>query len=174
VKIEYIVKGYENAFKEGGKCGLDVFFGWEFHYDGIDILTYGLEPSFLFDNPDLDKLPIDKYCAIVRQNGGYLAQAHPFRGAVSGGKNKDPLDPVFLDGIEVFNASRANKPEEYQKALEYAKLHNLPMQAGTDSHFNDKKEKIYSGIVLNEKAKDIQDIITAIKSGDAEMMIPDF
>ncbi|MFP4662053.1 MAG: histidinol phosphatase, partial [Halanaerobiales bacterium] len=38
-RIELFCRGYEKAYTEGRKVGLDVFFGWEYSFRGTDILT---------------------------------------------------------------------------------------------------------------------------------------
>ena len=43
-KIEFYASGYNRAKIEGDKCGLDVFFGLEYSYQGTDFLVYGITP----------------------------------------------------------------------------------------------------------------------------------
>jgi hypothetical protein len=167
-KAEFFILGYELATKAGQTCGLDVFFGWEYSVNGTEFLTYGLSPDFLLAHPDMDKLTAKQYSALVRDSGGYLAQAHPYR--VGGWIEKPfPVEPDLIDGVEVYNA---NLPDHVNaKAFEYARLHNLPMQAGSDSHH--VNAPFASGIALASKAESIADIITAIKTRQAELILPD-
>jgi len=160
-KMKHFVTGYEKAKKAGDELGLDVFLGWEFTILGADFLTYGLGLDFLLAYPGLDEFGIDEYSALVRDCGGYLAQAHPYRDAYYIEHNY-PVAPHLIDGVEVYNAMDNDKTNA--KAYAFAKENDLPMQAGTDSHraggYN------YKGIVLSERAKNIHDIIDAIKAGD--------
>jgi hypothetical protein len=94
-------------------------------------LTYGLDEGFMRAHPDFDKLTIEDYSALVRKNGGYITQAHPYRQAVWVA-HPYPVAPYLIDGIESFNASQSD--EANQKALDFARLHNLPIQAGSDAH----------------------------------------
>jgi len=171
-KVKFFIKGYEKAKNEGDKIGLDVFLGWEFYYRGADFLTYGLDIDFLLKNKDLDEMPVEAYSKLVRDNGGYIAQAHPYRKPKMGDMER-PVEPHLLDGAEVFNASKANDLNE--KADEFALRHNLPIQAGTDSHkaysFGDK-DHFYSGIIMNKRAENIFDIISAIKSKNIQLILP--
>jgi len=164
-KMHHIVSGYMNAKKSGDQYGLDVFLGWEFSISGLDFLTYGLDVEFLIAHPNLDKLCIEDYSALVREHGGYLAQAHPYRDAWYI-KNSRPVSAELLDGVEVFNTMDSDASNA--DALAYAKKHNLPIQAGTDSHkafgFS------YSGIRLNKKAESIHDIIAEIKAGNVKLI----
>jgi len=164
-KMTYFASGYKEAKAVGDALGLDIFFGWEYSIKGSDFLTYGLGLDFLLEHNNVDRLPIEEYSALVRKCGGYIAQAHPYRNAWYI-ENKHPVSPDLLDGLEVFNASM---PDEINiKALNFALLHNLPMQAGSDSHTVNLS--FTSGIVLEKKAAGIADIITAIKSHSAEMI----
>ena len=164
-KMKHIVSGYIEAKKAGDRCGLDVFLGWEFTVRGSDFLTYGLDLEFLLANPDLDKLNIEEYSALVRKCGGFLAQAHPYRDAWYI-EYKFPVQHQLVDAIEVFNPLDTNKSNA--KALAFALQHDLPMQAGSDSH--DRDHTFYSGIKLQYKAESIFDIIEAIKSKSAEII----
>ena len=168
-KVEYLTRGYKKAKEEGDKIGLDVFLGWEFTYQGSDFLTYGLGVNFLLKNNDLDAMPIEAYSALIRNNGGYIAQAHPYRNKA--GERRVPVDPRLLDGVEVFNAARHGKEDENQKALDFARSHDLPTQAGTDSHRR-LDPKSYSGIITGKKMENINDIINAIKTRTATPILP--
>ncbi|MCL2704229.1 MAG: PHP domain-containing protein [Defluviitaleaceae bacterium] len=166
-KMAYIASGYHEAKKAGDKCGVDVFFGWEFCIDGSDFLTYGLTLDFLLANPGLDRLNIEQYSVLVRRNGGYICQAHPFRKAWWI-PNQFPMEPHLLDAVEIYNASDQDKTND--KARDFAAFHNLPMQAGSDSHY--VNIPFTSGIMLDKKAESIFDIIAAIKSGAAKLIVP--
>ena len=166
-KMEYVVAGYESAKKEGDRTGLDVFLGWEFTVRGSDFLTYGLGWDFLIDHPDLHRLDVPEYSKLIRDAGGFLAQAHPYRERPYI-QHRLPVMPEYVDAIEVYNASDDNK--ENGKAMAFAKKHNLPMLAGTDSH----STGVYftSGIAMKRKAKDIYDIIGAIKDKKVGLILP--
>ena len=166
-KMKFTASGYEIAKKEGDKRGLDVFFGWEFTIKGSDFLTYGLDMDFLFAFPDLDRFPIEKYSAVVRENGGFIAQAHPYKDEYWI-QNKLPADYRLIDAVEVYNSSIPDIANE--RALRFALKHNLPMQAGTDSH--GRYEEFYSGIELHDKAVNIFDIINAVKNREAKLILP--
>jgi len=166
-KMRFIVSGYEKAKIEGDKCGLDVFLGWEYVSGKAEYLTYGLGLDFLLAHPQLGRMIIEDYSALVRRHGGYIAQSHPFR--VDLYFNSSPAEPSLLDGFEVYNASMPDKFNE--KAFAFANLHNLPMQAGSDAHTADGS--LASGIILKKKATDIFDIIKAIKSRQTTLILPE-
>jgi hypothetical protein len=164
--MKFFASGYQAAKKAGDSCGLDVFFGWEFTIRGSDFLTYGLDLNFLMDNPGLDKLGIEAYSTLVRRNGGFLAQAHPYRDAYYI-ENRFPVAPHLIDAIEVYNAMDHDYVND--KALTFTRMHNLPTQAGTDAH--NTRHRKYTGITLREKAESIHDIIDAIKTKNVTLLM---
>ena len=166
-KMRLYYRGYEKTKKAGEKYGLDVFFGMEYGIYGSDFLTYGLDLDFLLANPGFDELPIDKYSALVRAYCGYIAQAHPYRSAYWI-RNSFPAPAEFVDGIEVFNASMPRDVNE--KAFAFARENGLPMQAGSDSHY--EKLDFTSGVILEHKAGDIFDIINAVKKKEITLITP--
>jgi len=163
-KMNFFVSGYSAAKKAGDRYGLDVFFGWEFTIRGADFLTYGLDIDFLLGFPGLDGLNIEEYSTIVRKSGGYLAQAHPYRDEYYI-ENPYPVAPHLIDGVEVFNAM--DKKIANAKALKFATENDLPMQAGTDSH--GRGDRFFKGVALKNKAKNIHDIINAIKAKEVRL-----
>jgi len=165
-RMRHFVKGYENAKKAGDKCGLDVFFGWEYTIRGSDFLTYGLDLDFLLSHPNFDILCIEEYSALVRDCGGFLAQAHPYRDAWYV-ENKFPVDSHLIDAVEAYNSMDSDISN--RKTGEFATRHNLPVQAGSDSHHT--RHARYSGIILQERAKSIFDIIDAITDKKIELII---
>ncbi|MCL2215456.1 MAG: PHP domain-containing protein [Defluviitaleaceae bacterium] len=168
-KMKFFMSGYERAKHEGDMHGLDVFLGWEYTIPGgMDFLTYGLDMDFLLAHPDVDKLPIKQYSTLVRENGGYLAQAHPFRRAYWINTPR-PIGPNLIDGVEVFNSTTSYG--DNLKAYDFALRHGLVMQAGSDAH--DTEPPFASGIILREKAATIHDIIKALKSGQTELILPE-
>jgi predicted metal-dependent phosphoesterase TrpH len=162
--MHYIAFGYEEAKRAGDKHDLDVFFGWEFTIRGSDFLTYGLDMEFLLANPYMDELGIERYSALIRKNGGYLAQAHPYRDEYYIEHNY-PVEPHLIDGVEVYNSMDTKKANSL--AFEFALKNDLPMQSGTDSH--GRGTPLYRGIALQKRAKNINDIIEAIKSREAKL-----
>jgi hypothetical protein len=166
-RMAFFTIGYERAKAEGNRIGIDVFFGWEFSIRGSDFLTYGLEPDFLYKNSETEDMEIEEYSALVRRNGGYLAQAHPYRKAWYI-QNYFPAPYEFLDGIEVFNPSMPDDVNE--QAFMFAEKHGLAKQSGTDSH--SAKVPFPSGVILDRRAKDIHDIINALKKKKVKLIVP--
>jgi histidinol phosphatase-like PHP family hydrolase len=164
-KVKFYAQGYERAKKEGAKCDLDVFFGIEYGFHGTDFLVYGISVEYLYENPGFDKLSLEELSKAVRAEGGYIAQAHPFRTAFWIAE-PSPADPSLIDGIEVNNASMNDKVNN--QALKYAQEHGLAQQSGSDAH--DTHMKKPNGIGLQKRAEDIFDIIGAIKAKEVQLV----
>ena len=167
-KMEFMMVGYENAFNEGKRIGLDVFLGWEFNIvdKGTEFLTYGLDMDFLLTNPGIDRISVEDYSRLVRENGGYLAQAHPFRQSPWVGYKK-AVAAHLMDGIEVYNSTMPDDVNEM--AQTYAEMNGLIMQAGSDSHST--RHQKFSGISLDFRAESIFDIIDALRDGLVKLII---
>lgn len=164
-QIKFFAQGYERAKNEGEKCGLDVFFGLEYSLNGSDLLIYGLTVEYLIKYKKFDSLDLKTLSAAVRAEGGYLAQAHPYRTAFWI-PDPYPVSPDFIDGIEVYNASM---PDSVNKqAMNFAKKHNLAKQSGSDAHQTHLRRP--SGIILKRPAESIFDIITEIKQNQIELI----
>ena len=71
------------------------------------------------------------------------------------------VNPKLIDGVEIYNASRAHKGQENVKAIIFAKEQDLAIQAGTDAHLPELE--FFSGIKMKQRAESIFDIIHAIK-----------
>ena len=123
--------GYENAKNEGDRRGFDVFFGWEETFDGFDdYLVYGLDKNWLFEHPEVRFWTRGEQYRAVKEAGGCVVQAHPFR--LRHYIKRIVLSTGCVDAVEVANGGN----EEFSDSLayRYAKKINKPMTAGTDIH----------------------------------------
>ncbi len=159
LRVELFCQGYENAREEGDKCGLQVFFGWEYGYHHTDLLTYGLDKTFLLEHPDILNWRIDEYADKVHENGGFITHAHPFREAFYISRIR--LLPNIVDGVEVINASHTD-PSFNQKALEYALENGLLKMSGSDAH--SVRQLFGGGVAFDRKMNSIDDFIDTIRS----------
>lgn len=133
-RVERFCRGYENAWDEGQRIGLQVFFGFEYNYHGAEFLVYNLSKQWLLDHEDIDRISPRKALAMMRADGGFVVQAHPFR-------ERDYIDhfqlfPRDIDGVEAINAAHLG-PEGTkmnERAFAFAKLFDLPVTSGSDSH----------------------------------------
>lgn len=162
-RVQLYCTGYEKACAEGEKVGLDVFFGWEYSFQGSDFLTYGLDREWLLKHPYLLDLSVNEYCDLARSEGGFIVHAHPFR--EDHYIDMIRLLPRKVDAVEVINACR--KDFENRLADEYADNYHLLKTAGSDNHWG--KMPGYSGIQLTRRFEDVDDMIHAIKNKETEI-----
>ncbi len=159
-KVERFCEGYLNALREGRKEDLDVFFGWEYSFYGTDFLTYGLSPRWLLDNPQIMEMEHWDYCNFVRDSGGLIIHAHPFREANY--IKEIRLLPRNVDGVEVINSNRTKF--ENKMALDYAKKYDLIKFAGSDNHRAFAHGNV-AGIETPYKIENMQQFVEIIKKG---------
>lgn len=165
-RVELFCKGYENALEEGKKIGLDVFFGFEYCYEAIDFLIYNLDKQWLLDHEDIDKLPPRKAFAQMHEGGGFIVHAHPFR-------DWDYVDhiqlfPKDVDGVETINGSQFRVPWMNERAAIYAKMYDLPVTAGSDSHH--LSSLFGSGIETEEPIREPLDYLRMMKAGELRLI----
>lgn len=155
--IDFFIKGYEIAYEEGKRIGIDVFFGWErgfgCWYGGNDFLTYGLSPEWLKAQKDIFELEAWDYCDRVRSAGGYVIHAHPFREADY--INSIILMPRRVDGVEVYNSCRNDF--ENGMAEIYAEKYMLPKFKGSDNHVGYMENP--AAMFTDFRASSINDVI---------------
>jgi len=125
-------RGYENAKKEGDRQGLDVFFGWEETFDTCDdYLVYGLDKEWLYEHPEVRTWTRGEQYRAVRDAGGCVVQAHPFRQRYY--INRVVLSPGCVDAVEAANGGHDDFSHD-ALAYRYAKKIGKPVTAGTDIH----------------------------------------
>lgn len=165
-KVELFCKGYENALEEGKKIGLEVFFGFEYCYQGMDFLVYNLDKQWLLDHEDIDKMPPRKVFAEMHQGGGFIIHAHPFR-------DWDYIDhiqlfPKDVDGVEIVNGGQLKHPEMDKRAALYAGMYDLPVTAGSDSHH--LSDLFRSGIETEEPIRHPLDYLRLIREEKLKLL----
>jgi hypothetical protein len=101
-----------------------------------EIQTYNGEVMGMFLKKRIASgIPIEKAIAAIKEQGGLVNIPHPFdpmRGLRLNADEFEKLAPQ-IDLIEVFNA-RVPTTQTNIKAANFAKEHNLPGTAGSDSH----------------------------------------
>lgn len=170
--VEKFCIGYEHAKEEGEKCGLQVFFGWESGYGGPEFLVYGLDKQWLLNHPEIKDATVEEQLQLVHAGGGILSQAHPYREAWY--IKEIRLYSDFVDAVEGVNASHSSygkeerHPEFNERALAYAKEHNLPLTAGSDQH---STLMLWGGMVFPRKLTDIHDFGRAVLNREAVQLL---
>lgn len=164
-KVEYLFRGYRAAKAEGDKIGLKVLPGWETFTNGPEYLTYCLGEEFLLENPDIDTLGNAEYLSRVKNAGGFVIHAHPFRKA-SYIPDFVP-DPHSVEAFEVFNASHVD-PAFNVQALKMARRFDLIQTAGSDAHSIDG---VRGGAMrFPREISTSEELITALRAGEGEII----
>lgn len=146
----------------------DVLFGIEHAYgDGKEVLTYGISPEFLIAHPDIHRLPLSEYAALVHEEGGFLSMAHPYRDRPYINMAVGP-QPEYLDAVEAFNFY--NYPDENAQAVELARRTGLPCTSGGDEHICTGEAIGHTGVAFPQRVRTGQEFAAALRSRDYKIM----
>ncbi len=159
---------YELARAEGKRLDFDVLFGIEEGVGaGKEVLLYGITPELLYAHPELrgaqadrDYLPL--LSRIVRDGGGLVFQAHPFRIRDYIPRPWETLPAELLDGVEAYNA--CNSAVENARAARYAREQGLRLSAGSDAHTAEFSGRF--GIACPHRLRTAAELAAALRSGD--------
>lgn len=165
-RVELFCKGYEEAKEEGDKIGLDVFFGFEYCFDAADFLVYNLDKEWLKAHPDIDKWEPRKAFATMREDGGFIVHAHPFR-------ERDYINHIHLfprdvDGVEVMNGGQKAYPLMNERAEIYAMMYELAKTSGSDGHHADDLQMC--GVETQVRIEKPADYLGLMKAGELTLM----
>lgn len=165
-KVELFCKGYENAKAEGDKIGVQVFFGFEYCVEAADFLVYNLDKEWLLAHEDIDKWEPRKAFKAIREDGGFIIHAHPFR-------ERDYINHIHLfprdvDGVEALNAGNGGDGLMDERARIYAMMYELPITSGSDSHF--ALGLAGFGVECEEKIETPLDYLKYIKEGSLKLL----
>ena len=134
---EEIVKEYSSCWYAGQavakELDFDLLFGVEEGYgEGKELLVYGLEPDFMLAHPELQHGGLAAWSKAVREEGGVLVYAHPFRqrGYIPDGRSMP--DMAYADGVELYNLGNTEEDNDY--AVDVFGDMNCIKVAGSDVH----------------------------------------
>lgn len=167
-RIELYCKGYENARKTGEEIGLSVFFGVEFTVQGADFLLYGIDKEWLMAH-EFNLMVGDERALfrLVREDGGFVVHAHPFREEFY--IPHISLYPQEVDAVETVNV-RNTLPVWNDRAKWYAESFGLPVTGGSDTHSADQ---LYGGgVLVPERIESPADYLRQIRNGTATPIDP--
>lgn len=166
-KVEAYCLGYEHAKEAARGTDFSVFFGIEYNFSGDEYLLYGITKEWLIEHPEIMNVSHAALFKMIDSAGGLMIQAHPYR--MRSYIKSINLHPDDVHAVEVYNA--ANKPEENEKAIEYAKLHNLPGTSGSDMH-DITNMHCLGGVAFEKPLESVQDYITRIKTNTGFIALP--
>ncbi len=181
-QIEQFCSGYRRAKTAGQKWGLDVFFGFEYSANtfykqpdarkdslvGCDFLIYGLDEEWLLRKDEsMLFLPVNDFLKMVRQEGGTVVQAHPFR-LEKAYMDHISLFPDYTEGIEVLNGNPNTMGRGNRLAMAYAGEYGFFCTAGSDSHF---PCKYLAATQLEEKVSSLEELLAKVRRGSAKLSL---
>lgn len=161
--IDEFCEGYFRAKREGDKLGFKVFFGFEQKFsDGNDeYIVLGISPEYMKAHPEMRDMDRFHFFKQIREAGGFVIQAHPFRERLYIADIRLALD--YVDAIEVLNMG--DKKEHSRRAYEYAKKVGIPITAGTDIHAIHNFPTV-AGIGVEREINSVNELIDAIRNRD--------
>ena len=164
--IEEYCEGYNRVKKEGDKYGFTVFFGFEQKFcDGNDeYIVLGISPEWLKNHSEIRDMQRLEFFKLIREAGGFVIQAHPFRERYYISDIRLSLD--YVDAVEVYNLGDTD--EQSRRSYEYAKKLGLPMTGGTDIHSIHDRE-VVGGVGLEKAISTVEELIEEIKSGRVQI-----
>lgn len=161
VFIDEFCQGYYRAKKEGDKHGFKVFFGFEqkFWNGNDEYIILGISPEYLKAHPEIRDMERAPFFKQIRDAGGFIIQAHPFRERYYISDIRLSLD--FVDAIEVLNIG--DKEIHSRRSYEYAKNLGLPMTAGSDIH-SIMDFPVVAGVCLADEVETVEELIEHIRN----------
>ena len=159
--VNRFYRGYEEAKEEGDRQGLDVFFGWEEAFEGGDeYLVYGLDKEWLLAHPECRNWTRGEQYRAVREAGGCVIQAHPFRQRAY--ISKIVLSTGCVDAVEAVNGGHDDVSFD-ALANRYAQKIGKPVTAGTDVHdVSDVYYGLIFGVYSEKKLNSIEDFVNMV------------
>jgi predicted metal-dependent phosphoesterase TrpH len=140
--------------------GFGVFRGLEISTDRGHLLVYGLRDDSWNIGPSNTYLNVLRVMENVHHGGGICVPAHPFRGWESFGE--DVLRMDGFDAIETHNG--LNLGDMNQKAVDAARLRNLPSIGGSDCHKQEQVGRAFTE--FKNPVHTIHELIKEIKKGN--------
>lgn len=156
--VEYYMNDFYQAFDEGKKLGLQVYFGVEANFadHANDYLVYGIDEADLRTICRYIPKSCREYYKDCKNDKNLVIQAHP-------GRRRCTLTPDCIDGSEAINVH-----PEHNSAIGYAVRdackNTLLQTAGTDTHKPEMEG--LSAILTRTLPKDSFELAQIIKNED--------
>ncbi|MBO5098884.1 MAG: hypothetical protein J6C16_01805 [Clostridia bacterium] len=159
-KVNTFFDDVEKSQEIGERIGLKVFSGFEMGDHGADFLVYGIGREFFLKNADFMNLDILDKLTLMKEAGGLIIHAHPFRQLKS--KRSIRIFPYHVEGVEVYNTNREGQGTEL--AAMYAKHYELSEFAGSDNH-SAEEHPLLGGMQSETPIINEQDFIEKYRAG---------
>lgn len=146
--------------------GFYVFRGIEISTDRGHLLVYGLrDDSWNIWNRN-NYLDVFQVLKIVHGLGGICVPAHPFMGWDSFGD-----DVLTIDGFDALEThSGKSSEEENRKAINAARMRNLPSIGGSDCHHKEQVGRAFTQ--FKNRVHTMEELIGEIREGNCRGVTP--
>ena len=151
----------ENSKKIGKEVGIKVFGGLEMTDIDADFLVYGVEREFFLTNSDFVKISLEEKLTRIKEAGGLIIHAHPFRRMSK--KRAVRIFPYWVEGVEVYNTNRVGQSIKFASA--YAQSYGLLEFAGSDNH-GGAIHPVLGGMESTAPIADEFDFIAKFRAGE--------
>jgi histidinol phosphatase-like PHP family hydrolase len=148
LKIDAYMEGYNKAVQYGKTNDLNVLLG--------------LELQFNEENKELYNMDIESFHSLVKDKDILIYHAHPYRSVLN------RVSSSFIDGVEVYNGNIKHNSHN-DKALRFAKNHNLKMISGSDFHRTEDLGR--GGIIISENVSTVKDFVNILKTDKIHSLI---
>lgn len=163
---ERYLNDYLDTKEAGEKQGLKVLLGFEAHFpeNNNDYLVFGPDESFIPKIYDYIGGSQQDFYTACHNDDTLILQAHPHR------NNMEPVDPVYLDGYEVFNMHPGHNSRIAVAARLHA-THGGVITGGTDLHHRGHEGSLFT--CFAEMPEDEKSLVRLLRSGDYVFMTAD-
>lgn len=152
---------FEYARACGEEAGMRVIFGIEVtmaKYSKVHMLVYGVDEEFLMAHPDLYDCTQEELYTLVREHGGAMVQAHPFRGGDC------LLDTKYMDGVEI-NCHPLYNESRWEDLVKIADDSRIIVTCGGDYHADTYRPRC--GTNLPDSIADTKDLARHLLKTDS-------
>lgn len=159
------VEEFEKTLSYAKEVDFKVFFAVEITAEAFPLahlVVYGVPYEFLYENPEIYDLSLKEIYEKVKQYGGILIQAHPFRSDMT------VMNTDFLDGVEI-NCHPVFGPTCKQELIKISKEKGLHITCGSDYH-----GKIYRprcGMIIPDDTENTFDLANYIMSENEKTLL---
>ena len=160
------LKDYLDTKAAGEQMGIKVLLGFEAHFpeNSNDYLIFGPDESFIPEMYEHIGTSEQEFYTACHGEDILILQAHPHR------NNMEPVDPVYLDGYEVFNMHPGHNSRVAVAAQLHA-THGGVITGGTDFHHRGHEGSLFT--CFAEMPQNEKDLVRLLRSGDYVFMTAD-
>lgn len=160
--LDAYMADFEQAKEAGERCGLRVILGAEIRFaeNTNDYLIYGVTRDMLGEIYDRLSYGVDAFRKEYAMPNSLFIQAHPCRDGIK------KVDPLLLDGVEVFNLHPNHNSRIGLAAKLVADSPHLLVTTGTDFHHPNRNHEGVSALRSKTLPEDSFALSALLKEND--------